>query len=165
MVVGCMVVHPLYTTRGMLMMMMEVVVLMICGDGCTPTRGMVMMICGVGHGCTTANVTYVCTGVQKRRCLPNGAIFICWQRANCAPKLPAPKAWMQVSGILVPPHLANLLRNRQLQQLQHLQLRQLNVFAVSRTLRQRCRAQQGIIFVNHAPTELLRILNLAKAMQ
>ena len=154
---------------------------MICVDGCTPTR-MVMVICGVGHGCTPTRgmvmvicgvmicadgCTWVynrlsdaCTGLQKRR-LPNGAIIICWQHANCAKKQPAPKAWMPFSGRLVPPHLANLLH--QLAE-QLLQRRQWNASPAWKIQSKRCPAQQGIICVAHAPTGLLRILNFWQGM-
>ena len=70
---------------------------------------------------------------------------------------------MEVTGSLVLPHLANILRNLQPAE-QHKPLRQLNVFAVSMTLVHRCHALLGIIFVIHAATELLRILTLAHAM-
>jgi hypothetical protein len=84
---------------------------------------------------------------------------------------------MEFSGTLVPPHLAILWQHLAVAEQhlavaeqhlavaeQHLQQRQLNVFAVTMTLRHPCHAQQGIIFVKHAPTELLRILILAHAM-
>ena len=105
----------------------------------------------------------VYTGVQKDRTLQNGAIFICWQSVKRATDLPAPAATMDFSGTLVPPHLAILWQHLAVAE-QHLQQRQLNVFAVTMTLRHPCHAQQGIIFVNHVPTELLRILTLAHAM-
>ncbi len=112
----------------------------------------------------------VYTGVQKDRTLQNGAIFICWHIVKYAPGLPAPEARLEFSGSLVPPHLAILGQHLAVEEQhlavaeQHLQQRQLNVFAVAMTLWYRCHAQQGIIFVNHAPTELLRILTLAHAM-
>jgi hypothetical protein len=70
---------------------------------------------------------------------------------------------MQVTGRLVPSHLADLLRNLQPAE-QHRPLRQLNAFAVATTLRHRCHALLGIIFVKLAATELLRILTLAHAI-
>jgi hypothetical protein len=70
---------------------------------------------------------------------------------------------MDFSGRLVPPLLAILGQHLAVAE-QHLQQRQLNVFAVAKTPWHRCHAQQGIIFVKHAPTELLLILTLAHAM-
>ena len=101
-----------------------------------------------------------CTGLQKRR-LPNGAIIICWQRANCAKKQPAPKAWMPLSGRLVPPHLANLLY--QLAE-QLLQRRQWNASPAWKIQSKRCPAQQAIICVALASTGLLRISNFGQGM-